>query len=126
MFFLITVNFVRTDAFHEDVLLPVAQAAVPLDKEGDSYIFLNMNKEGKLVGHLSDLNTEGKLKAHLQVEHTAITRSVEEQTGKKGGVNIVVVLRAHRDARYADVWRVLDTCTKAGYRRWQMRVLTTS
>jgi biopolymer transport protein ExbD len=122
MFFMITVSFVQTEALNEDVKLPVAQAAVPLEQGAEDYIFLNMNKKGKLVGFLEDLNNEIKLKAHLQREHDARRRAANER-GKKGDVNIVVVLRAHEQARYADVWRVLDTCTKAGYKRWQLRVL---
>lgn len=123
MFFMITVNFVQTESLNEDVVLPAAQAAVPLDQTGDDYIFLNMNKEGKLVGYLEDLNSEVKLKAHLQREREARRRAAEEK-GRKGDVNIVIVLRAHRDAQYNDIWHVLDTCTKAGYSRWQLRVLT--
>jgi biopolymer transport protein ExbD len=123
MFFMITVNFVQAEALNEEVVLPAAQAAAPLDQKGDDYIFLNMNKQGKLVGFLEDLNNEIKLKAHLLREAQARQRAAAEK-GRKGDVNIIVVLRAHKDARYADVWRVLDTCTKAGYRRWQLRVLT--
>jgi biopolymer transport protein ExbD len=123
MFFMITVNFVQTEALNEDVVLPAAQAAVPLDQSGDDYIFLNMNKQGKLVGFLEDLNNEIKLKAHLQREQQARQRAAQEK-GRKGDVNIVIVLRAHKDARYADVYRVLDTCSQAGYKRWQLRVLT--
>jgi biopolymer transport protein ExbD len=125
MFFMITVSFVQTEALNEDVVLPVAQAAVPLDQGAHDYVFLNMNKQGKLVGFLEDLNNDIKLKAHLQREHEARRRTALER-GRKGEVNIVIVLRAHKSARYADVWRVLDTCTKAGYRRWQLRVLTTT
>jgi biopolymer transport protein ExbD len=122
MFFMITVNFVQTEALNEDVVLPAAQSAVPLDQGGDDYIFFNMNKKGKLVGFLEDLNNEIKLKAHLQREHEARRRAAQEK-GKKGDVNIVIVLRAHQDAQYADIWRFLDVCTKAGYRRWQLRVI---
>jgi biopolymer transport protein ExbD len=121
MFFMITVNFVQTEALNEDVLLPAAFNAEPLDQTGDDYIFLNMNKQGKLVGFLEDLNNEIKLRAHLQREHEARRQAAQEK-GRKGEVNVVVVLRAHREAPYEKVWGVLDLCNKAGYHRWQMRV----
>jgi biopolymer transport protein ExbD len=123
MFFMITVNFVQTEALNEDVNLPSAQAAVPLAENADDYIFLNMNRKGKLVGYLEDLNNEVKLRAHLMREAEARRRAAQEK-GRKGDVNIVIVLRADKEARYADIWHVLDTCQKAGYKRWQLRVLT--
>ena len=123
MFFMITVSFVQSEALNEEVDLPSAQAAVPLDATGEDYIFLNMNQKGKLVGVVEDINNEIKLKAFLQRERDIRQRAAEEK-GKKGEVNIVVVLRADRNARYADVWSVLDMCSKAGYKRWQLRVKT--
>jgi biopolymer transport protein ExbD len=124
MFFMITVSFVQTEALNIDVVLPVAQAAVPLDPQAEDYIFLNMNKEGKLVGYLEDLNNESKLKAHLQRENNARIEAALARGKKTGDVHVTVVLRAHKDARYADVFRILDICSKAGYKRWQLRVLT--
>lgn len=123
MFFMITVNFVRTDQINEEVTLPVAQAAVPMDQAAEDWIFLNMNKEGKLVGSAEDLTTPGKLKAHLQREKEALQRQYTIR-GKKGEVKVVVVLRAHKDARYGQIWDILKSCTDAGYKRWQLRVLT--
>jgi len=69
-----------------------------------------------------DLRTEGQLKAYLQGEHNRLKKEMEERTGRKN-IKIVVVLRAHKDTRYGDVFRVLNTCTKAGYSKWQLRVL---
>jgi biopolymer transport protein ExbD len=120
MFFMITVNFVQAESSNEDVLLPVAQAASALDQGAEDYIFLNLNKEGKLVGFKRELNNDAKLRAYLQKEHNDRDRIAREKG--RPGANIVVVLRAHRDARYYQVWHVLDMCSKAGYDRWQMRV----
>src|SRR5438445_4970395 len=69
MFFMITVNFVRVDQLNEDVALPVAQAAVPLDQSAHNYVFLNMNKNGKLlVGSGDDVSTPGKLRVFVDRE----------------------------------------------------------
>ncbi len=124
MFFMITVNFVRTDQINEEVTLPMAQAGVPMDQAAEDWIFLNMNREGNLVGHAEDLNTPGwgKLRAHLSREKESLQRQADLQ-GKKGEVKVVVVLRAHKDARYGKIWEVLKACTEAGYKRWQLRVL---
>lgn len=123
MFFMITVNFVRTDHLNEEVILPVAQMAVAMDQTAEDWVFLNLNKDGKLVGYLDDLGTPEKLKAHLMKEKENLER-VAKAKGRTGEIKVVVVLRAHKDCRYAQVWEVLNSCTRAGFSRWQMRVLT--
>lgn len=121
MFFMITVNFIRVDQFNDDIQLPTAQAAVPLDRAAEDWVFLNLNKDGKLVGSAEAIDTEARLKAYLTRERLRLEEEAQAK-GRKGPVNVVVVLRAHKDCRYADVWQVLQNCTKAGYRRWQLRV----
>ena len=125
MFFMITVNFVRTEHLPEDIILPVAQAAVPLDKTAEEAVYLNVNKEGKLVGNreLEELNTLEKLKVHLSKEKENLERLARAR-GHKGEFSIVVIVRAHQDVQYSQVWDVLHSCQKAGFRRWQIRVMT--
>jgi biopolymer transport protein ExbD len=120
MFFMITVNFVRVDQLNEDILLPVAQAAAPMDQAAEDWVFLNLNKDGKLIGTVEALDTEGRLKAFLQTERLRLLREAEER-GKKD-LNVVIVLRAHKDVRYRRIFEVLDNCARAGYRSWQLRV----
>jgi biopolymer transport protein ExbD len=123
MFFMITVNFVRVDQLSEEVALPLAQAAVPLDRTAHNYVFLNMNKNGKLlVGSGDDVSTPGKLRVYVDREKKTLEREARER-GFKGEVRVVVVLRADKQATYKAVWEALDSCTKAGYQRWQLRVL---
>jgi biopolymer transport protein ExbD len=123
MFFMITVNFVRVDQINEEIALPIAQSAVPLDQTAEDYVFLNLNKEGKLVGSADDLDTPEKIKNHLNREKESLERLARAK-GKTGEVKIIVVLRAHKEARYRDVWHVLQQCQNAGYRKWQVRVIT--
>ncbi len=123
MFFMITVNFVRTDQINEEVQLPVAQAAVPMDRAADNWVFLNMNQDGKLlVSSGDDLSTPGKLRVYLDNQKRDLEREARLR-GQTGEVKVVVVLRAHRDASYKNVWEALDACNKVGYQRWQLRVL---
>jgi len=125
MFFMITVNFVRIDQLNEDIKLPVAQAAVAMDQTAEDWVFLNLDKDGRLAGTgVKGLDTPMKLKAHLQRERDALERANREK-GKTGDIKVVVVLRADKDTRYKDVWEVLQSCTDAGFRRWQLRVITT-
>src|SRR5947209_10096751 len=74
MFFMITVNFVRVDQLNEDIFLPIAQAATPLDEAAEDWVFLNLDNNGKLVGTIEALDTEGRLKAFLQTERLRLQR----------------------------------------------------
>jgi biopolymer transport protein ExbD len=122
MFFMITVNFVQAESFSEDVVLPKAKHAEALDRSAADFVFLNLKKDGKLAGyHEEDLNNDQRLRAHLQREHNERDRIAREK-GMPGAV-IFIVLRAHKDVPWGEEWRILDVCAKAGYDRWQMRVL---
>jgi biopolymer transport protein ExbD len=125
MFFMITVNFVRVDQFDTAIDLPVASHAVPLDKTAEDWIFLNLDHDGKLAGTIRnlDLDTPEKLKVHLVREKESLERSAKAQ-GKTGELKVVVILRADKNCRYADVWSVLHSCQRAGFKHWQMRVMS--
>jgi biopolymer transport protein ExbD len=127
MFFLVTVNFVRVDQFDPSIVLPVAQYAVPLANSTEEPIILNLDPDGKPGGNRKniDLDTPEKLKAHLLLEKMEKERFARSQ-GRQGEVKIVVVLRAHKDCRYQKIWEVIDSCQRAGFRRWQLRVMTRS
>jgi biopolymer transport protein ExbD len=124
MFFMITVNFVRIDQLNEDIKLPVAQAAVPMDQSAEDWVFLNLDKHGKLEGtETKAIRNPSELKAYLQRKRDDLERTNREK-GKTGELKVVVVLRADANTHYRDVWETLKSCTEAGYRRWQLRVMT--
>jgi biopolymer transport protein ExbD len=104
---------------------------VPLDNTAEEWIFLNLDATGKLVGGLINhtLDTPGKLQAHLKREKQDLQRLWEAKNPGKNpdrDFKVVVVLRADQNCRYSEVWEVLDSCQRAGYRRWQLRVMTRS
>jgi biopolymer transport protein ExbD len=125
MFFMITVNFVRVDQFDDSIQLPVAQSAVAIDSAAEDWIFLNLGADGKLKGVLSTfvLDTPEKIKVHLMQEKTNLERSARAR-GKTGDIKIVIILRADKNCKYGDVWKVLDSCQRAGFKYWQLRAMT--
>jgi biopolymer transport protein ExbD len=125
MFFMITVNFVRVDQFDDSIKLPVATSAVAIDSKAEDWIFLNLSADGKLVGTLSTftLDSPEKIKVHLMGEKQVLERSAKAR-GKTGEIKIVIILRADKNCRYGDVWKVLDSCQRAGFRYWQLRAMT--
>ncbi|HZZ81344.1 MAG TPA: biopolymer transporter ExbD [Gemmataceae bacterium] len=125
MFFMITVNFVRVDQFDDTIKLPTAHTAIPLDNSAEDWIFLNMNANGQLVGNLSTfvLDTPQKLKVHLMREKEGLERAAKNR-GKTGEIKIIVILRADKNCSYSDVWTCLNSCQLAGFKYWQLRVMT--
>ena len=125
MFFMITVNFVRVDQFDDSIRLPMASQAVPLESSAQDWIFLNLDDKGRLVGAISalELGTPEKLKIYLAREKESLERAAKAK-GNTGEVKIVIILRADRNCKYGDVWTVLNSCQRAGFKHWQLRVMT--
>jgi biopolymer transport protein ExbD len=125
MFFMITVNFVRTDQFDDSIRLPVATSAMAMDASAEDMVFLNLDSTGKLVGTLGSfvLDTPEKIKVHLMQEKANLDRSAKAR-GKVGEPKIFIILRADERCKYGDVWKVLDSCQRAGFKYWQLRAMT--
>jgi biopolymer transport protein ExbD len=125
MFFMITVNFVRVDQFDDSIQLPMASQAIPMDKSAEDWIFLNLDGSGKLVGALQGLtlDTPEKLKVHLMREKESLERAAKYK-GINGEIKIVIILRADKNCKYGEVWSVLNSCQRAGFKYWQLRVMT--
>ncbi len=126
MFLMITANFVRAESFSDEITLPVVQQARPLERKADYFVFLNLDKDGKLINipgltHL-DSAGEARLKAYLQEQKLSLERIAADKG--VSNINVTVVLRADEDTRYGDEYRILDACSRAGYYSWQLRVKT--
>ena len=129
MLVMITVNFVRVDQFDDAIKLPVATQAVLLDSSAEEFIFLNLDAKANLGGALASfsLDTPGKLERYLRQEKTDLQAAWKVKNPGRDPerhFKVAVVLRADKNCRYQEVWQVLDSCQRAGYRRWQMRVMT--
>jgi biopolymer transport protein ExbD len=122
MFFMITVNFVRVEQLTEDIALPVAQTAALMEKTDDEWLFVNIDKDGKLVGTLHDLNGGRKLEEYLKNRMIELERKARI-LGQKGEPKVVLVLRADQNCRYKDIWDVVEIGKAAGIKRYQFRAL---
>jgi biopolymer transport protein ExbD len=121
MFFMITIDFVQRDRMNPEVDLPVSQKAMPLDRGPAHYLFLNINREGKLIGPAEGMDAPSKLKLFLYREKERLERDARAE-GMNGEVPVVVVVRADKGATYRDIFRVVRQCSDAGLTRWQWRV----
>jgi biopolymer transport protein ExbD len=125
MFFMMCVNFV-SEQVNEDIKLPVAQSARPMDKRVGEVLVLNMDAQGQLIvlGHQQPLRTPGEVSFYLKQEYQDARRNAESHGDRTGRVNTAIVIRAHRDSNYANVYNLLRTCKEIGYRKLQLRAMT--
>lgn len=122
MFFMITVNFVRVDHISEQVNLPIAQAAVPMEKTTEEWVFLNINDKGRLMGAMEQFNAPGELELHLKKRIEQLERTAQLQ-GEKGDLKIILVLRADKEVRFEQLWDYMETGKRAGIKRFQFRAM---
>jgi biopolymer transport protein ExbD len=122
MFFMLTVNFVRVDQVNERVELPVVQSAMPLKSSGENLVYINIARDGERLAGGSKLATPVLLRAYLRKRKEEIERVARYQKAP-ASADLVIVIRAHKDASWGDVYDTLDECSRAGYRAWQLRVI---
>jgi biopolymer transport protein ExbD len=111
MFFMLTVNFVQADKINDDIDLPVAQSAMPLTPSSASFVVIQIGKNGERHAGGNKLDSKEQLLQYLR----------SRQAPGQGPV--VVVLRAHKDTAWGEVWHTLEECSRAGYSSWQLRVI---
>lgn len=111
MFFMMCANFVM-EQVDQTILLPVAQSARPMTEGKGDVLFLNINAAGELliVGRPLHLATDAQIAGYLR-EVAADRRET------------LVIIRAHRDAEYASVYRILRQCQEAGLNKLQLRAI---
>jgi biopolymer transport protein ExbD len=122
MFFVMTVNFVSTEV-RDDVKLPVAQSARPMDKSLDKVLMLNMDAKGQLfiLGLDRPLTNQGEIGYFLRKEFGDAQLLAKARGDKAGEVKTAVIIRADQDVKYEKVYQLLRACKEAGYKSMQLR-----
>jgi biopolymer transport protein ExbD len=125
MFFMVCVNFVSQQV-NEDIKLPVAQSARPMDKTEVDVLFLNVDQSGKLIvpGREQPLATLPQMRVYLRQVYLDAKRAAEEKGDKNGRVKTAVVIRADRRTTYLKIFELLQLCKDVGYQKLQLRALT--
>jgi biopolymer transport protein ExbD len=122
MFFMICVNFV-SEQVNEDIKLPIAQSARPMEKGEVDVLFLNMDHKGSLIvsGRQKPLLTRNEMGFFLRQQHDDALRVARERGDASGRIKTAVIIRADRDATYAQVYELLQLCKANGYHKLQLR-----
>lgn len=146
MFFMMCVNFVN-EQVNEDIRLPHSQAVKPMDKTDPDVLFVNLKPFAlkdfqdrlpydvlmRVENKFSDgdecilvLGKEPMKKNDLRVwlrQQYEDAKLAAEQRGAPD-VNTAIVIRAHKDAAYGQVFEILNMCKTVGFRRLMLRALT--
>ena len=143
MFFMMCVNFV-TEQVNEDIKLPDSESARPMDKGETDVLFLNLKPfaladfkdrlSADKLNQLANQFHEGdpcvlavgrdpmklvETKIWLRQQYDDAARLAAD-----GKVKTAIIIRAHRDTDYAQVYQLMQMCKSQGYERLKLRALT--
>ena len=128
MFFMICANFVMEQTA-EEIKLPEAVSGKALDKDQAEVIFLNVNKEGKVILTPDQWEGDAKDKTQTLDNEVQVQRYMERaakreltKTGKKE-LEAALVLRVDESTPFDKTYRIMKACRQSGYKKVQLRVI---
>jgi biopolymer transport protein ExbD len=118
MFFLIVANFV-VEQNNQDIKLPEATTAVPIDKEQKNVLSLNVDLNGKLVLSATDMkDSDLDITRFLRDQFEFYKR---ERGSDKAAKEVAVVVRGDNRASFKHIYRVMRAAKDAGFQIVQLR-----
>jgi biopolymer transport protein ExbD len=124
MFFMMVAQFAVMEQTDQSIKLPHAAQAQPIPEDGlgPDVVFLGITDQGevKITGR-PPMKTEDEVVVFLKQAAAAA-----QDRAKKEGLKDVrtrVVIRADRNADFAQVYKVMRRCQEAGLRNLQLRAL---
>jgi biopolymer transport protein ExbD len=128
MFFMISVNFVAQQFNVQDVKLPKAQSARPLDPAETDILILNINSKGEIVQlpKAGDPNPEpisepADIRYFINEQAKHFRALAAERGDRSGKLTTLVIIRASENTEYQAIYQVLRYCKDAGFTRLQLR-----
>ena len=131
MFFMVCANFVM-EQIDEGIRLPEAVVAKPIEKKDEYIIFLNVDKDGKVI--LAGLDAQGddpdaniltnpaQVKSYMDRRYREDMRRRPKEGEAKPSPSLLIV-RADKEAPFEKVYAVMKACRTAGYERAQLRAI---
>ena len=124
MFFMVTVNF-ATEQNRGDVDLPDSQTARPLPKTaGKDPIFLNLVYKPEQRQHL--IQVPGRPESMDQAKARSWIKGRYEDLSRTGEVTNEVIIRAEKNAEFAQVYQLMKACSEVGFRNLKVRATSKS
>src|SRR5262249_45283046 len=109
-----------------DLLLNPLDSGFGLYRDGkiDGMKNKTFDDAGRVVsqGTFDRAERNRQIEVHLKRAFQDFQRDAEHRQGDdKGVVRTLVILRAHQDASYRDVYEVLRLCRQVGFKKMQLR-----
>jgi len=123
MFFMIVANFV-TEQLNQNIQLPEASSAVPIDREVANIVVLNIDADGALLeGSRSGeedqrIDSPNKVALYMRDLYSFYK---EQKNGEKGVKEMTIVVRGHRNCTFDHIYRVMKAARDAGFVNVQLR-----
>jgi biopolymer transport protein ExbD len=114
MYFIVCANFIEVEN-NPDVQLPPSQAARPIDKSEADILFLNVNREGKVLTLGQEAMDNDATIKWLN------DRVIDSPKDDKGRPKTAIVIRADAGASYDTVYWLLDQCKLKGFSKFKVR-----
>lgn len=116
MFFMLVANFVM-DELSDKIKLPIATQAKPLTAKDVNFMYLNVDKTGKVLVPIGEpKTTEAEIKFYL--DQAAKNHVLGEKKAKE---EVTVIIRADKDAKFMHIFRTMSVIKAAGFRKLQLR-----
>ncbi len=117
MFFLIMANFI-VEQSNQDIKLPEATTAVPIDKETTLVLPINVDLDGKVVlSSNAFLETLPQIQRYMLDQYAFVKRDKGEEAVKK----MVVVVRGDMRSNFRSIYQVMRAAKEAGFSQVQLR-----
>ena len=116
MFFMLVANFVY-DELSDKIRLPTASQAKPLTAQETSFMYLNVDKSGRvLVPTGEPLLTPEQIIFYMR--QAARNHVLGEAKAKE---QVTVIIRADRDSRVEHIIKTMKAIKDSGFRKLQLR-----
>ncbi len=117
LYFIMCANFIDQENT-ADVELPVAQMAKPIAADDADVLFLNVDRDGRVL-------ILGEPPKDLAATRLWLDNRALDAKGKSGDgpIRTAIVVRAHKDASYDSVYRLMQACKEKGFRRFKLRAM---
>jgi len=117
MFFMLIANFV-TDELSEEIKLPVATQAKPLTAKDINFVYLNVDKTGKVLVTDGSKPKSSDEEIRFYLRQIAKNHALGEQ---KALTEVTVIIRADKDARFLHIYKTIMAVKTSGFNKLQLR-----
>ena len=119
-FFMLVMNF-KAAALDLTLKLPVVGSAMPVDTDGqEELLILNLAPTGDLTVYGEKVDLEGYISVEADVSRMAAKgKGLDIKPG--GELPTTIVIRSDSSSRFKDLYRVIETCQKQGYRKFALK-----